>query len=236
VAGEQHAVARLLLGQQPSRQPAAAAGVEALLGLVEQDEQPRPGEARRQRQPSPLPAGQAGRQLVRSAREANLIEEAGGVLVRRGVAVRGHQQRQVLRDGKVGEELHVIEHRRDAPPRVRVAFPHRPPGQRDGPRRGPVHPRHTAQQRALARAVRPDHGDRLTRADLRVNAGENVDLAERPAQPGDTKERQGPFGQWGGLHGFQPRPRPQGRLVHCCWRSWGGSLAGVSICCMSRST
>jgi len=200
VAGEEHAAAFLLFGQQPARQPATAGLVEPLLGLVEQREHPGPGEAGRQRQPSPLPAGQADRELVGRVGQADLGQQVGRVLIGRVVAVRRHQQRQVLGNGQVGEELHVVEDRRDGPPGLEVAFPHRPPAQPDGPGRGPVSPGDTPQQRALARAVRADHRDRLTRADLRVDAGENIDFAERAAQPGDGEQRRGPLGHWMGRH------------------------------------
>jgi hypothetical protein len=106
----------------------------------------------------------------------------------------------VLDDSQVGEELHVIKDRRDAPPSLRVAFAHRSPAQPDGPGRGPVRSDDAPKQRALARAVRADDRDRLARMDLRVDADENIDVAERAAQPGDGQQRQGPLRHGRGRH------------------------------------
>jgi hypothetical protein len=138
-----------------------------------------------------------GSELVRPVGKADLVEQIGGAGIRSGVAVRGHEQRKMFRDGEIREKLDIVKHRRDDPPGLRIVFSHRLPAQLDGPRRGPVRPRDAPQHRALARAVRADQRDRFTFAKLQVNAGKNVDIAERATQPRDSKER-----RYGDAHGF----------------------------------
>jgi hypothetical protein len=118
-------------------------------------------------------------------------------------------QQHVVGDRQVVQQIEELEDHADLRPpelrRPRLAHPvHPQPGDGDGARAGPVEPGDQVEQRRLAAAGRPQHGDRLSGAHAQGHVGEGRrPLAVRPGHIADVDDGRGRWhgastGRWSG--------------------------------------
>src|SRR5580765_7007275 len=101
-----------------------------------------------------------------------------------------HPLEHVVEGGQLGEERHLLEGAGDAVARAVVArqVRHVPAAQEDLAARGRLSARDDVEERALARAVRPDEADELALAHRERHAVERGETAELLADAADLED------------------------------------------------
>ena len=114
-----------------------------------------------------------------SARSARPTRSSAPAILAAGVATaRGRVRAQVLAPGQVAVEARLLDDRADAGERGGALLGHRPPEQPHLPGRRPREAEQHADERRLARAVRPEEPERARLGHAQVDARDREPVAE----------------------------------------------------------
>ena len=163
--------------------------VEVAGRLVGEHDERLVAERARDRDPLALAAGERRRQMPGAVAEPDLFQQLRGPASGRARRAPGQQRGQldVLRGGQLVHQVEGLEDEADrvaAKPRQRLLaqLVDPAPGEPDLAARRPFQAAEQVQQRRLAAAARPHHGERLARGDLQLDAVERAHDARRPGR------------------------------------------------------